>query len=65
MSMEDYTGRPFGSRPIRCEMLVGGQRVVKWLTPRQMGMSEQAIAEMESMEDDAEVERQTKLRKAS
>jgi hypothetical protein len=30
-----------------------------------MGMSEQAIAEMESMEDDAEVERQTKLRKAS
>lgn len=63
--MSEPTDIPFGSRPLRCEMLVGGQRVIRWLTPRQMGMSEQSITEMELAEADAESERQTRLRKAS
>lgn len=59
--MSEYADYPFGNRPLRCEMLVGGRRVVKWLTPRQMGMDEQSIAEMELAEADAEIERRSRL----
>ena len=53
-----YTDRPFGDRPLRCEFTdAKGERVVRWLTPRQMGLDEATIASMERQEAEAEKRR--------
>ena len=49
---------PFGDRPLRCEWTdPTGKRVVRWLTPRQMGLDEAAIKDMERLEAEAEQKR--------
>jgi hypothetical protein len=49
---------PFGDRPLRCEWTdPTGKRIVRWLTPRQMGMDEAAIKDMERLEAEAEQKR--------
>ena len=56
--MMTATDRPFGDRPLRCEWTdPTGKRVVRWLTPRQMGLDEATIASMERQEAEAEKRR--------
>ena len=56
--MTAYADRPFGDRPLRCEFTdAKGERVVRWLTPRQMGLDEATIASMERQEAEAEEKR--------
>ena len=56
--MTAYADRPFGDRPLRCEWTdPTGKRVVRWLTPRQMGLDEATIASMERQEAEAEKRR--------
>jgi hypothetical protein len=45
-----HARRPFGQRPIWVKQADGS---VRWLTPRQLGMSEDAIAAIEAAEADA------------
>ena len=42
-----HAGRPFGDRPIWSQAADG---TVRWLTPRQMGLDEATIAEIERLE---------------
>ena len=56
--MTTYADRPFGDRPLRCEWTdAKGERVVRWFTPRQMGLDEATIASMERQEAEAEEKR--------
>ena len=56
--MTAYTDRLFGDRPLRCEWTdPTGKRVVRWLTPRQMGLDEATIADIERLEAEAEEKR--------
>jgi len=49
---------PFGDRPLRCEWTdPTGKRIVRWLTPRQIGIDEATIASMERQEAEAEEKR--------
>lgn len=49
---------PFGDRPLRCEWTdPTGKRIVRWLTPRQIGMDEATIKDMERLETEAEQKR--------
>jgi hypothetical protein len=49
---------PFGDRPLRCEWTdPTGKRIVRWLTPRQMGINEATIQSMERQEAEAEQKR--------
>ena len=49
-----HVRRPFGSRPLWVKQADGSAR---WLTPRQMGMSEAQIAAIEAAEAEAEARR--------
>ena len=56
--MNQYAKYPFGNRPLRCEWTdAKGERVVRWLTPRQMGLDEATIKSMERQEAEAEEKR--------
>ena len=56
--MSQYAKYPFGDRPLRCEWTdPTGKRVVRWLTPRQMGLDEATIKSMERQEAEAEKRR--------
>lgn len=56
--MSAPTTFPFGDRPLRCEWTdPTGKRVVRWLTPRQMGLDEATIQNMERLEAEAEERR--------
>ena len=56
--MNQYAKYPFGNRPLRCEWTdPTGKRVVRWLTPRQMGLDEATIADIERLEAEAEEKR--------
>ena len=56
--MNQYAKYPFGNRPLRCEFTdAKGERVVRWLTPRQMGLDEATIADIERLEAEAEKRR--------
>jgi hypothetical protein len=56
--MSQYAQYPFGDRPLRCEWTdPTGKRVVRWLTPRQMGLDEATIQSMERQEAEAEQKR--------
>ena len=49
---------PFGDRPLRREWTdPTGKRIVRWLTPRQIGMDEATIKDMERLEAEAEQKR--------
>lgn len=43
-------GAPFGARKIRCEWYAYGRKLVAWLTPQELGMSDTTIANMERLE---------------